>query len=134
MQDDEKSHRLEDVELFAGLTNAELAAIEALASVARVPPGMTLAREGASPNRLYVVLQGEASVLRAGRMLGIGRRGFCFGTEAWLGGTNSDTTVVSTTAMTLFVLTGADLATAGSIVPRLAQKLRASSAASARGR
>jgi toluene monooxygenase system ferredoxin subunit len=53
---------LDPLELFTGLTEAQLAVLAGLAEEVTCPAGETLFEEGASASRLYVLLEGKVSI------------------------------------------------------------------------
>lgn len=66
---------LEEVPLFEGLPKRHLRRIAKLARIRRFAPGSTMVRSGDSGRSFYVLLDGNAKVVRAGgraRRLGVG--------------------------------------------------------------
>ena len=64
-----KIELLKRVPLFAGCSKRELAEIASLADEVDLPAARDLTREGASGREFLVIVQGEADVLRKGRLV-----------------------------------------------------------------
>jgi CRP-like cAMP-binding protein len=64
-----KIELLKRVPLFAGCSKRELAEIASLADEVDLPAARDLTREGASGREFLVLVQGEADVLRKGRLV-----------------------------------------------------------------
>lgn len=63
----ERLFLLEHVDLFEGLSTDDLGAIAAIATELGLAPGAFLYREGESGTQLYVIIEGDVELTRAGR-------------------------------------------------------------------
>lgn len=105
--------RLRGVEMFAGLTDAQLARVAGVCQAARVAADATIFREGDDGAELYVVLEGSVQVMINTRRpdgstalstINTLRSGQCFGETALLSQSQRSATVVATEPTTLLVL------------------------------
>ena len=85
--------------LFAECPEQELREISALCAVMDVPAGRTLLSEQKPHDACYVIVQGQAAVTRAGRVIGRVGEGAVLGTTALIGDGRSNVTAVATTDM-----------------------------------
>ncbi len=69
LRNDTKVKLLKQVPLFAGCTRAELAEIASLADELTLPSSRELMREGTSGREFVILVDGEADVLRGGRLV-----------------------------------------------------------------
>jgi hypothetical protein len=93
--------RLQELSLFAGGTLEELKRIGNLATVVDVKAGTALTKEGEAGDAFYVIVQGTATVTRAGDKLATLGPGSFFGETALLTGGPRTATVTSDTHLTL---------------------------------
>ena len=112
---------LSGITLFADLTPSQLLAVEQAFDEQHAEPGQRLLREGYAGTGFYVVLAGEASLLKGGTPVQsaavngepakpvVMRRGDWFGELSVLFDESPVADVVATTPMTLIVLPGAEL-------------------------
>ncbi len=77
----EKVIALEGVELLGSLTPEQLYEIAAIAQEVSYPPGRTILDAAATPESLYVVLDGAVELLRDGQQLHVARQNEVLG--AW---------------------------------------------------
>jgi CRP-like cAMP-binding protein len=107
--------RVEDIPVFAGLPRDQRRELERRVAIARFPAGASIVKEGdRNPGRLYIVLDGEASVCNKGRSLANGRvadyeiairgRNEVFGEISFLDGRPASSSVVAKTPLTLAIL------------------------------
>jgi CRP-like cAMP-binding protein len=107
--------RVEDIPLFAGLAKDQRRELERRVREARFPAGASILKEGEhNPGRLYIVLEGEASVCNKGRSLASGRdadyeiavrgKNEVFGEISFLDGRPASSSVVAKTPLTLAIL------------------------------
>ena len=113
---------LAGITLFADLTPSQLLAVEQAFDEQHAEPGQRLLREGYGGTGFYVVLAGEASLLKGGSPVHssatrdgqpaqpvIMRRGDWFGELSILFDEPAVADVVATTPMNLIVLAGSEL-------------------------
>lgn len=93
--------------------------------VLAVPKGTALMREGDRGDAFYVVIDGEATVERTGRAVGLLRAGDHFGELALLDPAPRSATVTSTADMTVGVIDARTFAAIVRDVPALTGKLLA---------
>jgi CRP-like cAMP-binding protein len=131
--------RVEDIPLFAGLPKDQRRELERRVRIASFPAGATILKEGEhNPGRLYIVLDGEASVCNKGRSLSTGRdagyeiavrgKNEVFGEISFLDGLPAASSVVAKTPLTLAILD----CTTCDVTPAL-QRLRAAIIGAMRG-
>lgn len=87
---------LERVPLFAGLTKRHLRKIASTSTIAHVPAGQHIVREGFSAEAFYVVLEGEAAVTGTPTTSRLGAGDFC-GELGLLDGSPRSASVVAET-------------------------------------
>lgn len=104
MAKDERIERLRAVPLFAACDDRQLAFIASRVEDVDVPAGKTLCRESERGGDLFIVLSGEADVLRDGAKVSRAGAGDFFGEIALIDGGPRTATVVSATAMRCLVL------------------------------
>jgi CRP-like cAMP-binding protein len=116
--------RLRHVWLFSQCSNRELDRLARITKPLSVPEGHVLAREGERGGEFVVIVDGTASVTRAGRSLGQLPAGTFFGEIALLDGGARAATVTAATAMTLLVIDPDDFATlVDGEMPSVARKM-----------
>jgi len=100
---------LAGVPLFAGLGKRELRKVAGTATVAHVPAGQHVVREGFTAEAFYVILEGEARVVVGDQMLHTLGRGDFFGEIAALTGETPSADVVAQTMLRCLVIPPQDL-------------------------
>jgi len=96
---------LSDVPLFAGLTKRHLRHIADLSEEERFTEGTKLAEEGQAGDAFYVLLEGEAKVVRGGRRIAALIPGDFFGEIALIDGGPRTASVIATTPITTLSIT-----------------------------
>jgi CRP-like cAMP-binding protein len=128
---------LEEVPLFAGLSKRHLRRIAKLAHIRRFAPGSVMVRAGDAGRSFYVVLDGSAEVIRAGRRSVRLETGAFFGEMALIDDSPRSADVVAkgeVLALTIdrsgfAKLVRAEPALAQALLRTLAARLRAAEAA-----
>jgi CRP-like cAMP-binding protein len=116
--------RLAAVWLFAECSHKELAHLAAITTPVSVPPGHVLAREGETGGEFAAIVDGTATVTRAGREIGSLYPGTFFGEMSLLGGYARVATVTAETSMTLLVIARRDFdALISGEMPSVARKM-----------
>ena len=100
----ELAELLMEVGLFSRCTKRERQTIARHAQAADLPAGTDLVREGEPGDALFLILEGEAMVLREGHEVGHVGPGSHFGELAILDGAPRSATVVATTDVKVAVL------------------------------
>jgi len=93
-----------DVPLFAGLSKRHLRHIAGLCEEVQFAEGTSLAEEGKPGDSFYVLLEGEAKVIRSGRRLDRLIPGDFFGEIALIDGGPRTASVVATTPVTTLTI------------------------------
>ena len=101
---DQKLEMLRRVPLFARLSPRQIQRIGALADEVDVPDGKVLTREGASGQEFFVLVDGQARVERAGKLVGKLSPGDFFGEISLIDGGPRTATVQAEGAARLLVL------------------------------
>jgi len=98
LTDTRKFHALRSLAFFQGFREIEAWEVLSAARWHRMPTGAVLIREGAPGDALYVLVEGEASVSRAGTYLATLGAGDCFGEMLYFSESISarSTTIVAT--------------------------------------
>jgi CRP/FNR family transcriptional regulator len=96
---------LQRVPLFEGLSRRQLKRIQDLAKEVRYMEGVSIVKENEAGNSFYVILEGQAKVLRGSRTITKLVPGDFFGEISLLDGGARSASVVSETPMTLLELT-----------------------------
>ena len=109
---------------FAGCTAKELALVDSLASVVRVPAGTVLTRAGARGRQCFVVEKGTVDVYADGERLSVSERGAWVGELALLGGGRRCATAVTRTETDLLVFDPGAFAAVVAEVPWAADHVR----------
>jgi len=89
------AHLLGDVPLFARLGKRDLRRIARASKLAHVPSGCHIVRERASAEAFYILLTGEAAVVRGGVEVARLAGGDCFGELGLLDGSPRSASVVA---------------------------------------
>jgi CRP-like cAMP-binding protein len=111
--------------MFAGVPEAELAAIAAAASEVEVGEGETLATEGDFGHAMYAIENGTAEVRLDGKPPAALGRGDVFGEIAAMASGRRTASVVATSPMRLIALFKRDLWTLERTAPEATERLRA---------
>jgi CRP-like cAMP-binding protein len=102
---DSKVEALKRAPLFEDLSRKELIQLARLTEDLDSPPGEVLCREGASAEEFFVIMQGEAEVLRNGKPIATRGSGDFVGEIALVGNVRRTATVKATTPLRFFVMT-----------------------------
>lgn len=95
---------LAGLELFSDLSKKELKSVQSLMSTAHVKAGKEFITEGAVGREAFIIVEGEASVWRRGKLITTVGPGTVMGEMAVLTGIGRTATVRAETDMTLEVL------------------------------
>ncbi len=95
----ETAQALSIVPLFAGFTKRDLNRLAEETDVLSFSPGTTVVEEGLLGETMFVILSGEARVLKGNRRLGTVRPGDFFGEVALLDGAPRSASVVAETPL-----------------------------------
>ncbi len=131
--------RIAQVEVIRHLPPAELQAIVPLLRPLQAQPKEVLCREGTSGDAFYMIVSGEAEVLKGRKVIAVLGPGQVFGEMALLTGEPRSATVVARTPMELYQLRqehfdqllGCSPHLAGALSRALAQRLRSATASQA---
>ena len=111
------------VPLFAGFTKRDLSRLAEETDVVSFPPGTTVVEEGLLGETMFVVLSGEAKVVKGKRRLGTVRPGDFFGEVALLDGAPRSASVVAETPLEAIRLYRRTLLRVLEAEPQLALKI-----------
>jgi CRP-like cAMP-binding protein len=114
---------LANLDIFAGLSKKELAAIDRLMTPIDINAGKEFIKEGTIGREAFIIIQGDASVWHKGRLVASVGPGAIMGEIALLAGTPRSATVRAETAMTLEVLNRNEFSQLIDDSPGLARKL-----------
>ena len=120
---DHFEQRLGEVPLFRACSKQDLRRIARLADPDDVKEGETLVQEGKQGHELYVILSGEAVVIRHGRKVATLGPGEYFGELAVLHPAPRTATVKATSPMEVLIVTSNHLSLLLQDVPLVARKL-----------
>jgi CRP/FNR family transcriptional regulator, cyclic AMP receptor protein len=120
---DQFEQRLGEVPLFRACSKQDLRRIARLADPNDVKEGETLVQEGKQGHELYVILSGEAVVIRHGRKVATLGAGEYFGELAVLHPAPRTATVKAKTAMEVLIITSRELSVLLEDVPLVTRKL-----------
>jgi CRP/FNR family cyclic AMP-dependent transcriptional regulator len=95
---------LASIELFAGLSKKELAAIDRLMTPISVKAGKEVIKEGTAGREAFILVEGTASVWRDGKLIASVGKGAVLGEVALLANRARTATVLAETEMTVEVL------------------------------
>lgn len=95
---------LASIELFAGLSKKELAAIDRLMTPIDIKAGKQVIKEGTAGREAFIIVEGTASVWRDGKLIASVGKGSVLGEVALLANRARTATVQAETAMTVEVL------------------------------
>lgn len=114
---------LAGVSLFTSCNRRELQKIARAADEAEIEAGRTVVEQDATGHEAFVILEGEAQVIRNGAVVTTLGPGAAFGELAILDGGPRTATVVATTPLRLLVLGQREFGALIDEVPGLAHKL-----------
>jgi CRP-like cAMP-binding protein len=114
---------LASIDLFAGLSKKDLAAIDRLMTPVDIKAGKEFIKEGTSGREAFIVVEGTASVWRNGKLITSVGKGAIMGDMALLAGVHRSATVRAETDMTLEVLNRKEFDQLLDQSPGLARKL-----------
>lgn len=114
---------LASIDLFAGLSKKELAAIDRLMTPVDIKAGKEFIKEGTTAREAFIVIDGTASVWRNGKLIASVEKGAIMGEIALLAGVHRSATVRAETDMTLEVLNRKEFEQLLDESPGLARKL-----------
>jgi hypothetical protein len=100
---------LRSLDLFARLTTRELSELSAVVREETYPAGAAIVREGEFGDCMYVVVEGEARITRAGEFLADRRPMEFFGEMALFDGETRSATITATTRLRLLRIERTDL-------------------------
>ncbi|MGC8512797.1 MAG: cyclic nucleotide-binding domain-containing protein [Acidimicrobiales bacterium] len=129
MAADRKLEHLAQVGMFSSLNKKELAMVARASDVVSVAPGTEIVREGDFGHEFYLILQGTATVRRAGRKVAQLGEGDYFGELALLDRGPRSATVVADGECEILVIGQREFVGVLDQVPAVARKLLASMAA-----
>ena len=99
-----ESGGLQGVPWFAACTEEQLRQIAGIAERLHVQAGEVILREGRLGRELFVILEGTATVTRAGRVVNIRRAGDYFGELAAIEAVPRSATVTATTDLEVLII------------------------------
>jgi CRP/FNR family cyclic AMP-dependent transcriptional regulator len=123
-----KSDALSSVTLFTGCTRADLRRIVELGAVANARAGRQIVQQGRHGRTCYVILEGEADVIRSRRRIAQLGPGDAFGELALLYRGPRSATVVTTTPVQMLVLERQAFGQLLVDIPEIARKVLATMA------
>lgn len=115
--------RLSDMEVMRNVPPAEAEALVPLLESVYAKPRETLCQEGASGNSFYMIIEGEAEILKGKKVMAVLGPGQAFGEMALLSEEPRSTTVVARTSMKLYRLKKKHFDSVLSQSPRLAKAI-----------
>jgi CRP-like cAMP-binding protein len=123
--------RIDDLDLFADCTRAELEQISSLTTYLRIPSGQVLIREGSAAKEFIVIVSGSARVTRETdhgvvEVADVGKGDF-LGEMALLTGSARTATATATTDLVVLVSSVGEFRSIMEIAPSVARKVRRAS-------
>lgn len=115
--------QLESIELFAELTGKERKAVSRLMTDVTVKPGRDLMVEGTAGREFLIIVSGEATVRRSGRIVARVGSGDFLGELAVIAGVPRTATVTADTEMQVSVLNRREFSALLDEQPKLARKV-----------
>ncbi|MDQ3066397.1 MAG: cyclic nucleotide-binding domain-containing protein [Actinomycetota bacterium] len=100
-----KTDLIKRVPLFASASKAELAEIASIADEIDLPAGKSLITEGDAGREFFVLIEGNADVVRGGKHVAKLGPGDFFGEIALIAKTPRNATITTTTAVRALVIT-----------------------------
>ena len=119
----ERQALLADAPLFEGLSKAQLRRIAKVSGARTFEPGEELVKEGVPGRVFYIVVEGQAKIVRRGRTIGRAGPGDSFGEMAILTTAPRSASVITQTPMEVLTLSGPHLRTILLEQPRIAVRL-----------
>ena len=117
---------LASVQLFEGLSAAQLRGLSQLSTLVELPAGATLAREGSTGREFFMVVAGEVEVIRGHELVATRGPGSHLGEIALLERCPRTATLVAKTHVSVAVANSGEFAAMLRLVPTLAERLYAS--------
>lgn len=114
---------LENIELFGELTNKERKAVSRLMTTVIAKPGKDLMVEGTAGREFLIIVGGEATVRRSGRIVARVGAGDFLGELAVIAGMPRTATVTADTEMEISVLNRREFSALLDEQPKLARKI-----------
>lgn len=114
---------LESIELFGELTNRERKAVSRLMTTVTMKAGRDLMVEGSAGREFLIIIEGEATVRRKGRIIARVGAGDFLGELAVIAGVPRTATVTADTEMTVSVLNRREFSSLLDEQPKLARKV-----------
>jgi CRP/FNR family cyclic AMP-dependent transcriptional regulator len=114
---------LETIELFAELSKRERKAVGRLMTTVSVKQGRDLMVEGTAAREFLIIMEGDATVRRKGRVLARLGAGDFLGELAVIAGVPRTATVTADTDMTVSVLNRREFSTLLDEQPKIARKV-----------
>lgn len=115
--------RIDHIEMLHSLSPSEMQAIIPLLKSLAVEPGTVLCEEGAPGDALFMIVAGEAEIVKGQKLMAVLGSGDMFGEMALLTGEERSATVVARTAMDLYELDKVDFDAMLTRSPQLASGL-----------
>ncbi|HEY9879713.1 MAG TPA: cyclic nucleotide-binding domain-containing protein [Leptolyngbyaceae cyanobacterium] len=100
--------RIEHIEMLHSLSPSEMQALIPLLKPLRVEPGTVLCHEGAPGDALFLIVDGEAEILKGSHKMAVLGPGEMFGEMALLTGEERSATVIARSLMDLYELDKVD--------------------------
>ncbi|HIG25540.1 MAG TPA: cyclic nucleotide-binding domain-containing protein [Acidimicrobiia bacterium] len=114
---------LSDIQVFSALSKAELRSMCRLMAAVNVKEGRLLTREGEPGREFMIILEGQATVRRKGKLLATLSPGDFFGELSIIAGVPRMATVTADTDMVLEALNRREFLTLLDENPRIARKV-----------
>lgn len=115
--------RIEHIEMLHSLSPSEMQAIIPLLKPLRVEPDTILCQEGAPGSSMFLIVEGEADILKGNQLMAQLGAGEMFGEMALLTGEERSATVIARTPMELYELEKNDFDAMLSHAPQMASGL-----------
>lgn len=115
--------QLETIELFAELTTKERKAVSRLMTEITVKPGRDLMVEGTAGREFLIIVSGEATVRRSGRIVARVGSGDFLGELAVIAGVPRTATVTADTEMEVSILNRREFSALLDEQPKIARKV-----------
>ncbi|MCU1401326.1 MAG: cyclic nucleotide-binding protein [Acidimicrobiales bacterium] len=114
---------LRTVPLFSGCTDKDLQELSRLMTEVEVAEGHVLVREGAGTPEFFIIIDGSATVTRAGKEIGAVGPGDFFGEISIIDGGPRTATVTATSPMTINVATHREFVSLLDRAPEIARNM-----------